>query len=177
MKTVGALLQGGRSSRMGQEKANVVIGGQTMRARVRAALAGVVDEVVQLGGRENGSEPVIADPGEGPLGAVVALLHSGRGDRYVVAAVDQPFLSSTVLTRLLSVELADDGAVSFAGEPLPCVVQAGARTRALLLASSGERRLWTLMTTTLPPSAPERRALRNLNTPHDVAMARLEEGR
>jgi molybdopterin-guanine dinucleotide biosynthesis protein A len=154
---------------MGRDKASVVVDGQTMRSRVRAALAAVCDDVVQLGGPPGGGDDVIDDAGDGPFVAVLALLSCGRGDRYVVAAVDQPRLDASTLQRLLDVELDDDGAVCFAGEPLPCVVRAGARGRVAALVARGERRLRTLATTTLAATAHEQAAIVNVNTPADLA--------
>ena len=180
MRTVGVILQGGRSRRMGRDKAAVVVDGRTMRARVRAALASVSDEIVQLGGQLGGQpgdhvvvavaiDDVIADPGDGPFVAVLALLSSGRGNRYVVAAVDQPRLDEATLRRLLDVDLDLDGGVCFEGEPLPCVLRAGARARVAALVAQGERRVRALATTTLVPTDAERRAIVNVNTPEDLA--------
>jgi molybdopterin-guanine dinucleotide biosynthesis protein A len=169
LPTVGAILQGGRSSRMGADKAFVVVDGVAMRDRVRAALAGVVDEIVQVGGADRGVDTVVSDEGDGPLRAVLALLHSGRGDRYVIAAVDQPLLDAPALRRLLEVDLASDGCVCFEDEPLPCVVRAGARDRLAALVARGERRMRALATTTLVPSSCERAAIVNINTRNDLA--------
>ena len=169
MRTVGVILQGGRSRRMGRDKATVVVDGRTMRARVRAALAEVSDELVQLGGPPDDEDGVIDDAGDGPFVAVLALLGSGRGDRYVVAAVDQPRLDAPTLRRLLDVDLAADGAVCFDGEPLPCVILAGARARIAALVAQGERRVRALATKTVSPSPHERAAIVNVNTPEDLA--------
>lgn len=173
MRVVGAILQGGRSRRMGVDKATVVVDGMTMRARVRAALVAVVDEVVQLGGlpppgaADDVTDPVLHDPGHGPFLAVKALLESGRGDRYVVVAVDQPLIDPATLRRLLDVDVGADGAVCFEHEPLPCVLAAGALRRIESLAFSGERRVLALSTKTLQPTPSELRALTNVNTPHE----------
>jgi len=169
VRTVGAILQGGRSTRMGVDKAFVVVDRVTMRASVRAALAMICDGIVQLGGPGDGIDPVVADPGDGPLLAVLELLRTGLGDRYVVVAVDQPLLDAATLGRLLELTLDDDGGVCFADEPLPCVLPAGARARVEALARAGERRLRALATTTLAPTPAERRAIVNVNTAADLA--------
>jgi molybdopterin-guanine dinucleotide biosynthesis protein A len=168
VRTVGVILQGGRSRRMGRDKACVVVDGQTMRARVRAALSAVSDAIVQLGGPHD-DDDVIDDAGDGPFFAVLALLHSGRGDRYVIAAVDQTQLDAATLRRLLDVDIADDGGVCFDDEPLPCVLAAGARARIAALAAQGERRVRALSTTTIPASPRERAAIVNVNTPEELA--------
>jgi molybdopterin-guanine dinucleotide biosynthesis protein A len=176
MRTVGAILQGGRSSRMGRDKAFVVVDGVPMRERVRRALAAVVDEVVQLGGVAGGVEDVVVDAGDGPLLAVLALLRSGRGDRYLVAAVDQPLLDEALLRRLLEVDVGTEGGVAFVDEPVPCVLAAGARGRIEAVARAGERRLGALTTTWLAPTTDERRRLANVNSPDDLRAVRRGDG-
>jgi molybdopterin-guanine dinucleotide biosynthesis protein A len=164
---------------MGRDKAGVVVDGLPMRAHVRRALAAVCDEVVQLGGPrdDDDGDDVIADAGEGPFLAVRALLHTGRGDRYVIAAVDQPRLTRAVLQRLLDVDVGGDGAVCFVDEPLPCVIAAGARARVDALADAGERRLRALTTATLAVSDDDRRVLVNVNTPAELASLAAQQAR
>jgi molybdopterin-guanine dinucleotide biosynthesis protein A len=132
----------------------------------------VADEVVQVGGVVAGDEVVVPDPGEGPFLGVLALLRSGRGDRYVIAAVDQPLLDAPTLRRLLDVDAGVDAGVAFADEPIPCVLPATARPRIEAAAAAGERRLRALATTTVTPTTDERRCLRNVNRPEDLASLR-----
>lgn len=89
MKTLGAVLAGGRSSRFGSDKALAMLGGQTLLDHARAALAPHCDALVIVG-RAGG----IADwprPGMGPLGAFAGALdhaEAGRFDQLLTASVD-----------------------------------------------------------------------------------------
>jgi molybdopterin-guanine dinucleotide biosynthesis protein A len=108
----GAVLAGGRSSRMGRDKALVAIDGRAMATRVATAIgAGGCRPVVMIGGDVDalgtlGFE-VVPDrwPGEGPLGAIVtALMHFGAPT--LVAACDLPWLDEQTVASLCAV-LAD----------------------------------------------------------------------
>jgi molybdopterin-guanine dinucleotide biosynthesis protein A len=156
---------------MGRDKAAVVVAGVPMRARVLRALRAVCDEVVQLGGPTGDAEVVVPDDGAGPFLAVIDLLARVPGDRFVIAPVDQPLLSPGLLRRLLDVDVGVAGGVCFDGEPLPCVLAAGARDRVALLAAAGERRMRTLATTSIAPTDHERSSLMNVNSPADAAAA------
>ncbi|MEX1126693.1 MAG: NTP transferase domain-containing protein, partial [Acidimicrobiia bacterium] len=68
MSTLGAVLAGGRSSRMGADKAEVEVEGQTMLQRVSTALGEILPHVVVLGADREGIEcwPDVV-PARGPL--------------------------------------------------------------------------------------------------------------
>lgn len=89
MKTLGAVLAGGRSSRFGSDKALAMLGGRRLLDHAQAALAPHCDALVIVG-REGG----IADwprPGMGPLGAIAgALDHAAANgfDQVLTAPVD-----------------------------------------------------------------------------------------
>lgn len=89
MRTLGAVLAGGRSSRFGSDKALAMLDGRTLLDHARAALAPHCDALVIVG-RAGG----IADwprPGMGPLGAFAgALGHAEAGgfDQLLTASVD-----------------------------------------------------------------------------------------
>lgn len=185
MTLVGAILHGGRSSRMGTDKAFVVVEGLPMRDHVRTLLQQVCTRVVQVGGVVPGGVADIVDAGDGPFGAVLALLSSGIAERYLVCAVDQPFMSVEVLQPLID---ADSEGVSWEHEPLPVCLHVSALPRLSALYANDERRLSALSTTTLPfLSASDasggtqwhhqwhhqrhlqlRHQLRNLNRPEDL---------
>lgn len=168
LKPLGAILAGGRSSRMGTDKARVIVDGRPMADSVRAALAEVCDGVIVVGG----PDADVTDPLEGPLSAVAALLRSGRAHRYLVAPVDQPRLQAAVLLRLLDARAvhpaATDVGVAFVGEPLPMLIDAGASARLDEILSRGERRLRAAITLEVDVDDSSA-ALVNVNTPADVA--------
>lgn len=88
MKTLGAVLAGGRSSRFGSDKALAMLGGRSLLDHALAALAPHVDAMIVVGRGEIADWP---RPDMGPLGGIAgALIHAAdRGfDRVLTAAVD-----------------------------------------------------------------------------------------
>lgn len=160
---VGAILQGGRSTRMGRDKAFVVVGGLTMQERVRRALAPVCQRVLLVGGV--GAD--VDDDGDSAFAGVRAVVGSGAGDRYVVCAVDVPLVDGALLRRLID---ADDDAC-FAGHPLPLVVAASSRARIEALWRAGERRLSSIARVGVEVDADVEARLWNVNAPGDVVEA------
>lgn len=162
---LGAILAGGRSSRMGTNKAAVVVDGAPMQERVRAALATVCDEVIVVGG----DAADVDDPREGPLVALLALLRARPDRTILVAPVDQPRLDAGALRPLLA-SCDDDDAVCWQGEPLPLCLGPGVRPRLERIIASGARRMAAVITHVLRLDDDAiRAALINVNTPDDVA--------
>jgi molybdopterin-guanine dinucleotide biosynthesis protein A len=107
------VLAGGRSTRMGRDKASLVLGGATLLARVIATLARVVDEVVVVAreGQPLPPSPPLpprvrllraADEVEdrGPLGGLVPGLRAASADLVYASACDVPFLSEAFVRRM-----------------------------------------------------------------------------
>ncbi len=105
--TIG-ILTGGRSSRMGFDKALIPVGGVTLLERTTALATSVSDKVVLLGRptyelpRLVASLRVIEDihPGIGPMGGLEALLSARPDDACMILACDMPHLSAELLGRL-----------------------------------------------------------------------------
>lgn len=107
----GVVLTGGRSSRMGADKASLVLGGSTLLDRVVAALSAVADEIVIVRASEQplplvrsaGSLVVVADPveGVGPLGGIATGLEVASAPIVLVVGVDHPFLRPSLLELLV----------------------------------------------------------------------------
>lgn len=120
----GFILAGGKSSRMGEDKAFIDFGGQTLLDRALATMGMACDsltivgdsakfakyESAQLNSTKHDSikhdstkyRPSIADlfPGCGPLGGIhTALVHSSA-ESNLILAVDMPFISSELLRFL-----------------------------------------------------------------------------
>lgn len=164
-RPLGAILAGGRSSRMGTDKATVVVDGATMREHVRRALAAVCDEVIVVGG----AEADVNDPREGPLLALLALLRARPDRTMLVAPVDQPRLTPAALMPLVEACGPDDG-ICWADEPLPLCLGPAAVTRLEARVAAGERRVFSAVTRALPlVDTAVRAALVNVNTPTDIA--------
>ena len=108
----GFVLAGGRSSRMGRDKALLELGGVTLVVRaVRILLSGLTDPVKVVGPSQLLAPlvgplgcSVISDdyPGTGPLGGIAsALIHSERRWNLIVAC-DMPYLTQDWLKYLVN---------------------------------------------------------------------------
>lgn len=102
---LGAILAGGRSRRMGTDKALVPVGGIPMIERVAAALGDVANEVVIVGRHDPlAGIPAVPDelPGpRGPLRGLVAALRHAADRPVLLVAVDHPLVRPATLRGLL----------------------------------------------------------------------------
>ena len=106
---MGFVLAGGKSSRMGVDKAFVNFVGQTLLERALSLSGGVCDRVAIVGDparfQEYGSVEdgrLVADvfPGCGPLAGIHAALVSSTAELNLMLAVDMPFVSKELLAFL-----------------------------------------------------------------------------
>jgi molybdenum cofactor guanylyltransferase len=103
--TAGILLTGGRSRRLGVDKASLVLGGETLAARAAHRLGAVCTPVVELGDGVSGLPAVREDePGAGPLAALAGagtwLREHGHHGPAVLLAVDLPAVDEGFLRWL-----------------------------------------------------------------------------
>ncbi len=104
-RLTGVILAGGRSRRMGTDKATVDVAGRPMIEWVRDALMPVVQDILVVG-RESAPTGTMAFPdgGErfrGPLaGLATAAARAGTSSTLVVVAVDQPWVKTETLRPL-----------------------------------------------------------------------------
>lgn len=99
---LGAILTGGRSTRMGRDKADVFVGEETMLDRVAHAIGPVVSRSVLLGPDRPGWECwPDAFHAQGPLAGVATALTRTVSDRVLLVAVDQPFLRTETLQSMI----------------------------------------------------------------------------
>ncbi|HEX6220567.1 MAG TPA: molybdenum cofactor guanylyltransferase [Acidimicrobiia bacterium] len=104
-RPLGAILTGGRSTRMGRDKADVEIRGETMLSLVSKALAPCVSRTVLLGSDRDGWECwPDAVHAQGPLAGIATALSRTTSERVIVLAVDQPFVRTATLERLIATE-------------------------------------------------------------------------
>lgn len=181
---MGAVLVGGVSRRMGQDKHALLLDGTPMEHRVHRALfdAGV-GSVVRVGGPAE-EEGTIGDrwPGDGPLaGLATAVLHGAAVvgvEVVVVAACDQPDLTPTLLAALVEALHAAPpdviGAVAHTSDgrrhPFPSAWRVDAAERLRALVESGARRAdAALGVGTIAEVPAAAAALIDLDTPADVA--------
>ncbi len=114
-------MAGGRSRRLGQDKALLTAGGETLLARTVRRLGEVAAEILVMGPAQRSAQApgtrVIPDttPGEGPLPALAAALATMRGERLVAVATDMPFLNTALLTYLVERSVEYDVVVPCAG--------------------------------------------------------------
>jgi FdhD protein len=102
----GLLLTGGRSRRMGTDKATVEMDGAPLAARLASVLGAALDGPVLEVGPGYTDLPAVAEgrPGDGPLSAVAAgaraLRAAGHEGPAVVLACDLPFADETLVRFL-----------------------------------------------------------------------------
>jgi molybdenum cofactor guanylyltransferase len=99
------ILAGGKSTRMGTDKAFVDYGGRTLLARSLDLARSVASDVRIAGSKEKFAAfaPVVEDVIRncGPLGGIHAALRASPSELNLVLAVDVPFVSSAFLQYLI----------------------------------------------------------------------------
>ena len=104
--TVGVILAGGAGSRMGADKATVMLRDKTLLQHVAAALESAGLDVV-VSGRENGTLTYSAVPdiegveGGGPALGLLSVFRKKEDADLFLVAVDQPLLRHETVTRLI----------------------------------------------------------------------------
>lgn len=106
-----AVLTGGASRRMGRDKAHVEFDGAPAAERVARLLAGLVSEVLIVGGAPPpvAGARVVADV-DGPqcaLRGLVSALEAAHSDCVLVVATDLPFVTPDLLLALIAWPEAD----------------------------------------------------------------------
>src|SRR5215472_17903262 len=100
------ILAGGRSSRMGRDKALLPFNDATLLEFMLEKARALTSRVFIVGGRElySGYGEVIEDiiPGCGPLGGIHAALASSESNDNLILSVDIPFVTTSFLGWLLS---------------------------------------------------------------------------
>ena len=146
----GFVTAGGRSSRMGTDKAWLELGGRTMIERVIAALKPVTASVAVIASSpeyERLGLPVYADTntGIGPLEAIRTALRNARAPRVLLVGCDLPFVTPELFSFLLSIEGDYQAIVPVSRderlEPLCAVYSADALESVTRLIESGGRKV------------------------------------
>lgn len=101
----GVVLAGGKSTRMGQDKAFLEVDGKPLLVHAIERLKPHVRELIVVGDpRKYGRlwPEVLPDeiPGMGPLGGIVTAMGAARFERLLVLAVDVPGVNDRLLERL-----------------------------------------------------------------------------
>jgi len=195
---VGVVLAGGRSSRMGREKAFLRVGDETLFERQFRVLreVGVVEIALSIrrellhrlshsSSQLLPSAPALLldeEEGLGPLAGIVAAMAWNPDQPLMVMAVDMPEVPSSLLSRLLSSARGGGGAapvVEGRWEPLCAIYPPGEHDTARALLTSANPSPAALLdalaargkVTSLPISIEEATSLRSWNAPADLPEA------
>lgn len=176
----GYVLAGGRSSRMGRDKACLPWEGGTLIQYVAHQVRLAAGSVFQIGGKPVHGLQSAPDlyPGFGPVGGIAsALLHSDAENNLVVAC-DMPFVTAALLRRLFEPAAGDVAVASAAGRLHPvCAVWRRSALGVLLTAiATDERRLFGVIEKLDVVAVPaDEAAVRNVNTPAEWLKAAAQE--
>ena len=196
----GFIIAGGASSRMGTDKARLVLGGRTFIERIAGELELVVNQVTLVGSPAanerivlNGqSLPVVPDIYEkwGALGGLHAALAAAKAKWALVVACDLPFVTAELFRHLTGLRSDYEIVAPIQPDGRPQPLCACYRTAQCLknvehLIKGGERRPMTLLQSLRTRWVPfeEVAALRgaeqffeNVNTPADYVRAQQQWG-
>jgi molybdopterin-guanine dinucleotide biosynthesis protein A len=185
----GFVLAGGKSTRMGQDKAAVTLNGRTLLEHTLAALREVCGDIAILGKHAlyGALGPVYEDifPECGPLSGIHAALTNSQTKFNLIIAVDTPFLSSAFLSYMAERAIATDSVITTPEingytQPLCTVYSRDFLPIAEQALRSGNYKIVPLFPKdkTLVIHEPELRQFafaadmfENLNTPDDLARA------
>lgn len=183
------ILTGGKSSRMGQDKASLKIGGVTQLERIHALVQPFTDETFLSVAHDDAADrslPTLPDlePSPGPLGGIQAAFHHDPASNWLVIACDLPMIQAADLQSLADHHDGSKDATCFLNpldnhpEPLCAIYSPSAAGRLAEVIGKNQRCarrfLSSLDRTDLTPSDP--RALLNLNRPeHLVELEHLHE--
>lgn len=189
MKSFDAfILAGGASRRMGTDKSQLLLDGQTLTQRLAQVLLKVASTVAMVGRSVTDSQlRTVGDvyPQWGALGGVHAALSACSTDWALVVACDMPFVSEELFLRLASFRDDFEGVAPMQpdGRPqplcafyrvTPCLataeklIQSGERKPVTLLQSVRTRWIEFAELNDLPGAA---NFFDNMNTPEDYSRA------
>ena len=150
-----AILAGGRSSRMGRNKALLRLNGRTLIEHVVQAARSVTDNIFLVTNQPDDfaflQRPMYPDiiPNLGPIGGILTALHHCKTQHCLILACDLPFITPDALEALVRRTRAHDrGAVLDVGrgpEPLCGIYPAAALAEVQARIDSGELKLQKLL--------------------------------
>jgi molybdopterin-guanine dinucleotide biosynthesis protein A len=179
MREAGFVLAGGRSSRMGRDKALLRHWGVPLVVRAAAAVADAAGSVTILGdpgvyGHFGWPALADAEPGLGPIGGLLTALEHSSAEWNVLVACDMPGLSPDLLRELLRKTartrarcVAPVTADGF--EPLCAVYRRNALPEVRSAIAAGRLKMRDLLPLlhAMPVSGFDPACFRNVNTPED----------
>lgn len=124
--TLGVVLAGGRSLRMGMDKAKLLIAKQTLLERSIDLLNNCGIKQICVSGRSYGQQWVLDHlPSKGPLAGIYSVLAAAQYQKYtqlLIIPVDMPLLTTAILINLME-NIADYAAVCYGNRPLPLLLK------------------------------------------------------
>ena len=191
-EVTGAILAGGVSRRMGQDKLPLKVGDAALLDRVHKALASQCAEILLVGEGVDvpagaRSVPDLRTGRQGPLAGIEAGLLAARHSAVFVAAGDMPFLTGDLVGSLLG--LLSDGVLAvvprFGGRPHPLCAAYGREVQPAVSEAldQGVRSVRELLESLpriryveeegLRRSGDPNLLLMNVNSPEDLARAQV----
>lgn len=181
------MLAGGRSSRMGRDKARLPFRGAPLVDTIARVVAEAAGSAVLVGPAELtawAGFPRISDlyPGEGPLGGILTALHHTAATWNLIAACDMPSLTGPFLSDLLAAA-EDSGAdallphgPSGRPEPLCAVYRRDALAGLEAAFAAGVRKITAALAglRAVPYPVAEVSWLANVNTPEEWLLYAAE---
>jgi len=188
MSVSAAIMAGGKSRRMGQDKAWIELDGEPLITRVANVLAEVADEVLIVANDpryESLGLPVVRDryPEGGALGGIATGVGAATHGTVLVAACDMPFLSASVWRLLLGHDGEADVVIPRIGGEfetlhalytkacLPHMARALAENRLRVISFFAAVTVKPIDEPELRAIDPALRAFTNVNTPEELASA------
>jgi molybdopterin-guanine dinucleotide biosynthesis protein A len=183
-----AIMAGGKSKRMGQDKAWIELDGEPLIKRVADVLAALADEVIIVANDpryESLGLRVVRDrwPQGGALGGIATGIGAATHDAVLVAACDMPFLSVAVWRVLLGHAGEADVVIPKIGGEwetmhalytktcVPQMVRAIAENRLRVISFFDQVRVLPVEEPELRAADPTLRSFTNVNTPEELASA------
>ena len=189
----GVLLAGGKSRRMGRDKRNLVLGGETLLNRALNVLVEIFPEVLVVFGEESFAIPndrvrVVHDliPNRAAAGGLYTGLSYSTHSKSFVVACDMPFLNSSAIKYLITLSEGFDitsvklshglqtmhGIYSKSCVPFLQKMVKDESLRLQELFSESSLRLRQVPESEMFPFDPQLLSFMNLNSPADLEFAR-----
>lgn len=190
MKVSAAVMAGGKSRRMGRDKAWIDLGdGRPIVQRVIDVLTGVADEVFLVANDERYASlglRVVPDrwPDGGALGGIGTAIGAATHDPVIIAACDMPFLDPEVFRLLVARSDGADVVIPKVGQDLEAlhalytkaclapIERALASGKMRVISFFPEVRVREIGEDELRAVDPGLRSFTNVNTPEELAAAR-----
>ncbi len=182
LNRVAWVLVGGRSSRMGVDKAKAESGGRALALLVAGKAAKVCHSVALVGDPATYADlglPVIADrfPGCGPLAGIEAALAASQYEDNLIVACDMPAIDGKLIESLFeaigtadcALPRHDDGRV----EPLCAVYRRNCHPVILGALDAGIRKVTDALLWKAPSPPPGPLAIRYVRVPDAASFANL----